>query len=193
MPLTWAIEPVPLCFTNEFCHSCATLVTNQVFERGPPGKRLANGDKSEEWGRAKVDRMRWLDRWFGSQRGVRWCPVWGHMTQEPLFKNWSIVDLQCCVTFWCTGKWLSYITIYCEVKMKVDQLCPTLCNPRDCSSLGSSVLRILQARIWSGLPCPSPGELPDPGRDQTQVSCVTGRFFTTWATREALYTILYFN
>ena len=32
---------------------------------------------------------------------------------------------------------------------------------------------------WSGLPCPSPG-------DQTQVSCIVGRLFTIWATREAL-------
>ena len=28
---------------------------------------------------------------------------------------------------------------------------------------------------WSGLPCPSPGNLPDP-RDQTQVSCIAGGF-----------------
>ena len=28
---------------------------------------------------------------------------------------------------------------------------------------GSSVHGILQARIWSGLPFPSPGDLPDPG------------------------------
>ena len=35
----------------------------------------------------------------------------------------------------------------------------------DCSPLGSSVHGILQARIQarSGLPCPSPGDLPDPG------------------------------
>jgi len=33
---------------------------------------------------------------------------------------------------------------------------------------------------WSGLLFPSPGDLPDPGirpRDQTQVSCIAGRFF----------------
>ena len=44
------------------------------------------------------------------------------------------------------------------------QLCPTLCNLMDYSRSGSSVHRILQARIleWSGLPFPSPGDLPDP-------------------------------
>ena len=36
---------------------------------------------------------------------------------------------------------------------------------------------------WSGLPLPSPGELPDPGI-QTHVSCLAGGFFTVWATRE---------
>ena len=76
---------------------------------------------------------------------------------------------------------------------------------------------------WSGLPCPPPGELSNPGieprssalqadslptepprkpkntgvgtyhfssgssrpRNQTGVSCITGRFFTSWATRKA--------
>ena len=31
---------------------------------------------------------------------------------------------------------------------------------------------------WSGLPLPSPGDLPDP-RDRTQISCIAGRFFTS--------------
>ena len=45
------------------------------------------------------------------------------------------------------------------------QSCLTLCNPMDCSLPGSSVHGILQTRIldWSGLPCPPPGDLPDPG------------------------------
>ena len=34
----------------------------------------------------------------------------------------------------------------------------TLCDPMDCSLPGFPV----QARRWSGLPFPSPGDLPDP-------------------------------
>ena len=37
---------------------------------------------------------------------------------------------------------------------------------------------------WSGLPFPFPGNLPDPGINQTWVSCIVGRFFTIWATSE---------
>ena len=36
---------------------------------------------------------------------------------------------------------------------------------------------------WSGLPFPSPGDLPDPG-NQTWVSHIVGRHFTVGATRE---------
>ena len=42
----------------------------------------------------------------------------------------------------------------------VAQWCLTLCDPMDCSPPGSSAHGILQA---SGLPFPSPGDLPDPG------------------------------
>ena len=44
----------------------------------------------------------------------------------------------------------------------VTQPCPTLCNPVDSSPPGSPVRGILQARYWSGLPCPPPGDLPNP-------------------------------
>ena len=43
------------------------------------------------------------------------------------------------------------------------QLCLTLCDPMDCSLPGSSVLEILQIRIWSGLPFPPPENLSIPG------------------------------
>ena len=46
---------------------------------------------------------------------------------------------------------------------EVAQSCPTLCNPMDCSLSGSSVYGIFQARCWSGLPFPSPGDPPEPG------------------------------
>ena len=38
-----------------------------------------------------------------------------------------------------------------------------LYNLLDCSPPGSSVCGILEARTLSGLPCPPPGVLPDPG------------------------------
>ena len=47
--------------------------------------------------------------------------------------------------------------------LKSLQLCLTLCDPMDCSPPGSSVHGILATRILGGLPCPSPGHLPDPG------------------------------
>ena len=46
---------------------------------------------------------------------------------------------------------------------EVAQSCPTLCDPMDCSLPGSSVHGISRQEYWSGLPFPSPGDLPDPG------------------------------
>ena len=43
------------------------------------------------------------------------------------------------------------------------QSCPTLYSPIECSPPGSSVPGILQQEHWSGLPCPPPGDLPNPG------------------------------
>ena len=71
-----------------------------------------------------------------------------------------------------------------EVVVKVAQSCTTLCDSMDCSLPGSSIHRILQARIleWVAIPFPRGSSQP---RDQTQVSPIAGRFFIVWATREA--------
>ena len=52
---------------------------------------------------------------------------------------------------------------FSELYVLIAQSCQTLCNPMDCSPPGSSVHEILQARIPSGLPFPSPEGLPNPG------------------------------
>ena len=54
-----------------------------------------------------------------------------------------------------------YICAVC-VYVSVTQSCPTLCDPVDCSSPGSSVHGILQARIlqWVAIPF---RDLSDPG------------------------------
>ena len=50
------------------------------------------------------------------------------------------------------------------MKVKVKSLSRVrLCDPMDYSLSGSSVHGIFQARVLSGLPFPSPGDLPDPG------------------------------
>ena len=62
--------------------------------------------------------------------------------------------------------------------------CPILCDPMDCSPPGSSVHGIFQARVWSGLPFPSPGDLPDPRIEPTCLTspALAGRFLTTSTT-----------
>ena len=71
-----------------------------------------------------------------------------------------------------------------KVKVKVAQLCLTLWDPMDCSLPGFSVHGSLQARIleWIAFPL-SRGS--SQSWDRTQVSHNAGRFFTSWATREA--------
>ena len=63
-------------------------------------------------------------------------------------------------------------------------LVATLCNPMDCGPPSSTVHKILQARIleWAAMPSSRGSSQP---RDWTEVSCIAGRFFTIWATREA--------
>ena len=60
-----------------------------------------------------------------------------------------------------------------KVKEKFAQLCPTLCNPMDYTAH-----EILQARIleWVAFPFSRGSSQP---RDQTQVSCIAGGFFTS--------------
>ena len=65
----------------------------------------------------------------------------------------------------------------------VAQSCPTLCNSMDPLSMEFS-----GQEYWSRLPLPSLGESSWP-RDQTQVSCIAGGFFTVWATREASWSL----
>ena len=45
-------------------------------------------------------------------------------------------------------------------------------------------MKFSRQEYWSGLPFPSPGDLPNPGF-RTRVSCIADRCFTVWATREA--------
>ena len=69
---------------------------------------------------------------------------------------------------------------------EVSQLCPTLCDPMDCSLSCSSVHGIFQARVlvWVAISFSRGSSQP---RGWTRVSRIVGRGFIIWATREDVF------
>ena len=62
----------------------------------------------------------------------------------------------------------------------VNNSCLTLCDPMDCTLPSSSAVRFPGQEHWRGLPCPPPGDLPDPGIKSTSAPPgLAGRFFTS--------------
>ena len=54
--------------------------------------------------------------------------------------------------------WIQPLLLY--VCAKLPQSCPTLCDPMDYRLPGSSVQGFSRQEYWSGLPYPSPRDLP---------------------------------
>ena len=50
-----------------------------------------------------------------------------------------------------------------RAESEVAQLCPTLCDPMDCTCQAPLSMGFSRQDYWSGLPFPSPGDLPNPG------------------------------
>ena len=50
-----------------------------------------------------------------------------------------------------------------DLLLLVTQLCLTVCNPMNSSPSGSPTMEFSKQEYWSGLPFPSPGDLPNPG------------------------------
>ena len=59
-------------------------------------------------------------------------------------------------------------------------------TPIDCSPLAPLSVEFARQEYWSGLPCPSPGDLPDLGTEPNSLMspALAGGFFTTSATRK---------
>ena len=87
--------------------------------------------------------------------------------------------------------WLDYSLWHGKIFVvlcSVTQSCPTLCDPMDYSPPGSSVHGILRQKYWSVLPCPPPGDLPNPGmKPASHVSCIGRQILYRCATWEALH------
>ena len=80
------------------------------------------------------------------------------------------------------------LCVFVCVCVLVTQSYLTLCNPMDCSPPGSSVHRILQARIleWVSISSSRGSSWP---RKWTWVSHLAGIFFVAWATWETHYIV----
>ena len=122
-----------------------------------------------------------------------WCAVvlhsWWSTSWESVTVTYINISVNVLTVTWSLEGWLMTKVILMYMKwseMKAAQSCATLCNSMDCSLPGSSVHGILQARILEWVAIPFSRESSKP-RDQTQVSCTAGSFFTSWATREAQY------
>ena len=61
------------------------------------------------------------------------------------------------------------IAFICGIKKKmcvlVAQLCLTLCDPMDVATQVPLSVEFSRHEYWSGLPFPSPGNLPNPGTE----------------------------
>ena len=53
-----------------------------------------------------------------------------------------------------------------ERESEVAQSCPILCDPMDCIAYQAPLsMGFSRQECWSGLPFPSPGDLPEPGNE----------------------------
>ena len=68
-----------------------------------------------------------------------------------------------------------------SVYAKLLQLCPTLCNPMDVACQTPVSMGFSTQEYWSGLSCPPPGDLLNPGIEPMSPA-LAGRFFTIRAT-----------
>ena len=78
------------------------------------------------------------------------------------------------------------------VRAKSLQSCPTLCSPMDCKPFRFLSMGFSRQEYWSGLPCPPPGDLPDPGIESVSLKPLefAGGYFTTSSTWKAHSTSL---
>ena len=73
---------------------------------------------------------------------------------------YSIVDLQCCVNHFYSAKWFSYTYMWWFSSLSHAHLFAT---PWTEPSQASQSVGFSRQDYWSGLPFPSPGDLPDSG------------------------------
>ena len=128
------------------------------------------------WGRLKAGREEDGRGWDG----WRASPIWLTWVEQALGVADGQGSIRYCIPWGCKESDMTQqLNLTKPGRVKVTQLCLTLCDPMDYTVYG-----ILQARIleWGAIPF-SRGSFQPRGR--TQVSRTAGGFFTSWATWEA--------
>ena len=85
------------------------------------------------------------------------------------------------------AKWLLLLLLsHFSRVTKLLQLCPTIFDPTEALQAPLS-MRFSMQGSWNGLPCPPPGDLPNPGIEPRSLMCpaLAGRFFTTEPPRKS--------
>ena len=88
---------------------------------------------------------------------------------------------------------LKYEVDFVCVCVKLLQSHLTFGDAMCCSLLGSLSMGVSRQENWRGLPCPPPGDLPDPGIEPASLisPALAGRFFTTSTAWETPWARLY--
>ena len=74
---------------------------------------------------------------------------------------WSVVALQC-ASFYCTAKWMSYMCAQCNSSVTRSVMSDSA-TPWTVACRAPLSLEFSRQEYWSGVPFPSPGDLPNRG------------------------------
>ena len=111
--------------------------------------------------------------WMGGEFGGEWTHVYVWLSPFTIHPIVTLLILYISIQHKKVKKKTNLFQVHpvCMCAQLI-QWSPTLCDPMDCSPSGSTVHRISRQEYWSGLPFPTPGDLPNPGVKLT-ASCVS--------------------
>ena len=153
-----------------------TWVWSMAWE-DPLEKGMATHSTIPAW------RISWTEE-PGRLQSMVWQRVghdWATFTFTHLFLRCSLPLTRCTYSLTFT-KGNSFIIICLATYVHAESLqsCLTLCDPMDCTLQVPPSMGFSEARILEWMPCPSPGDLSDPGIKPESSALAGGFFSATW-------------
>ena len=135
-----------------------------------------------DWEKKKKIKSSWRWKWqptpislpgeFHGQRILAGCSPWGHK--------------ECDITEWLSHVHSDNAKAYPNMSESISHSLSHVqlfAAPWTVPCQAPLSMEFSRQGYWSGLPCPPPGDLPNPGI-RTRVSHIAGGSFTVWTTRE---------